>query len=362
MLEAAGKLDRAVEGIAANDELARRSADGKGLTRPELAVIMATAKLLLQDAIEGSSLEQDGATLPDLMAAFPKEMRQKFAKAIASHRLRGEIIATKLANRIINRMGLTYPFELAEEEGCRLDDVAEAFVIAEQVYDIPALWIAIDTAPMAETTRLMLYDQVALEMRAHMADILRNAIDDRANDKAVAAYRPAIEKLSLQREALLPAEAKRQTQAYAERLRAAGAPPEIAAQLVRLAQLDGAIGLAALASRQKTDVILLTRGFAHLGDALGLDWAQGTAMQLDPSDPWERLLSASLARDFQTMRLAFLAQRECKRPAEMVSAWLKSNAPRVDVFRAMIDRAKTAHPTPAMLAQIAGQARMLLSR
>ncbi len=362
MLEAAGKLDRAVEGIASNDELSRRAADGKGLTRPELAVIMATAKLLLQDAVEGSGLESDGATLADLLRAFPGEMQKKFRPAIEGHRLRGEIIATKLANRIINRMGLTYPFELAEEEGCGLHDVAEAFVIAEQVYDIASLWDAIDTRPMDEATRLMLYDQVAIEMRAHMADILRNAVDGRSNEHAIVAYRPAVEKLSKNRDMLLPPEARRQTEGFADRLALANTPVDIAEKIVRLAQLDGAIGLAALATRSKADVIILTQAFSALGEALGLDWAQGTAMQLDPSDPWERLLAASLSRDFQTMRLSFLAAHAGPRALETVNAWRKVNAPRVDAFRAMIERAKGAHASTVMLAQIAGQARNLLSR
>jgi glutamate dehydrogenase len=361
-LEAAGKLDRAVEGIAANDELARRGAEGKGLTRPELAVVMATAKLLLQDAITGSVLDHDPATLGDLLRAFPAEMRKKYATAIAGHRLRGEIVATKLANRIINRMGLIHPFELADEEGCPLEDVAEAFVIAEQVYDIPALWADIDAAIVAENTRLMLYDQVAIEMRAHMADILRNAVAGRTNAQAVLDYQPAIARLTKMRTALLPPEIKHQTDAFALRLTSAGAPLEIADKLVSLAQLDGAIGIAAVSSQFGTDVAITTRAFTALGEALGLDWAQGTAMQLDPSDPWERLLSAGLARDFQTMRLVFLIQKGGKKPVENVAKWLKSNRSRVASFRKMIDTARVTPPTPAMLAQIAGQARLLLSR
>jgi glutamate dehydrogenase len=361
-LEAAGKLDRQVEGIAANDELVRRAADGKGLTRPELAVIMATAKLMLQEALESAPLKNDNAMLPDLMAAFPTEMRRRCAPSIANHRLRGEIIATKLANRLINRLGLIHPFELAEEEGCPLDDVAEAFVIVEQVFDIASLWRTIDAAVMPEATRLMLYDQLAIEMRAHMADVLRNAVVDRANDAAVAAYRPAVARLTELRAALLPREAKRQTDAFAARLLSAGTPPAIIEHLVRLAQLDGAIGLAALSTRFETDVVDLTRAFTALGEALGIDWAQGTAMQLDPSDPWERLLSAGLARDFQTMRLNFLAQHGGKRVGEAVAKWLKENTTRVAAFHKMIENAQASHPTPAMLAQIAGQARLLLSR
>ena len=360
--EAAGKLDRAVEGIASNDELQRRSMERQGLTRPELAVVMATAKLALQEAIEQTELGRDAATLPDLLAAFPPAMRAKHAKAIEGHRLRSEIIATKLANRIVNRLGLIHPFELAEEENATLGDVAEAFVIAEQVYGMDALWQAVDVAEMAEDTRLMLFEQAAVEMRAHMADILRNAVVGRSQDKAIAAYRPMVDKLSAQREGLLPEEAKKQTEAYRTRIAAAGTPKKITDQLTRLAELDGAIGLGALSAKSKVDVVALTRAFTALGAALGIDWAQGTAMQLDPRDPWERLLAAGLARDFQAMRLEFLGRKGGKNPQTAVSEWIAANAPRVGTFKAMVDRARGgAQPTPAMLAQIAGQARQLLS-
>ncbi len=361
--EATGKLDRAVEGIAPNDELLRRVPDGKGLTRPELAVLLSTAKLALQDGVEETALGTDPATLSYLMNAFPTEMRNKHKAAIEGHQLRGDIIATKLANRMINRMGIIHPFELAEEEGATLGDIAEVFVIAEQVYDIPALWAAIDAADMAEATRLMLFEQVAIELRAHMADILRNAIDGRSCDKAVAAYRPVVKRLTEKRDALLPPEARRQTTEFATRLLGAGTPKKIADHLVLMAQLDGAIGLAALAARSKTDVMALTQGFTQLGDTLGIDWAQGIAMQLDPRDPWERLLAAGVARDFQAIRLDFLARHGGKKPADAVALWVTGNAARVRSFRAMIDRARMGGmPTAAMLAQIAGQARVLLSR
>ncbi len=360
--EAQGRLDRVVEGIAGNEELHRRAQDGKGLTRPELSVILATAKLTLQDAIEGSGLERDPATLPDLLRAFPEAMQAKHRKAIEGHRLRGEIIATKLANRIVNRMGLIHPFELAEEEGAPLDDVAEAFVIAEQVYDIPALWAAIDTADMPEAARLMMFEQLAIEMRAHMADILRNAVAGRSNDKAVAAYRPVIARLAADVDELLPAEARRQTDAYATRLVTAGAPRKLAEAQVRLARLDGAIGIAALSQHLKVDPVELTRAFTALGEALGIDWAQGAAMQLDPRDPWERLLASGLARDFQAMRLDFLRKLGGRDPVAQVASWTANNASRVASFHAMINRARLTQPTTAMLAQIAGQARVLLSR
>ncbi len=362
-LEASGKLDRAVEGLAANDELQRRAQDGHGLTRPELAVLLATAKLALQSAIEETRLWQEPIMVPQLLSAFPEFMRKNHAAAIEGHQLRNEIIATKLANRIVNRMGIIHPFELAEEEGATLGDIAENFVIVEALFDIAKLWRDIDSADVPEATRLMLFEQVAIEMRAQMADVQRNAVDGRSITDAVKAYTPAVQTLAQKLETLLPKETRNITQAYGERLLNASAPRAIADRIVALAALDGSIGLAAVAAQSKLNVLSLTHAFTRIGEALGLDWAQGRAMQLDPSDPWERLLSAGLARDFQAMRLDFLARRGGKDPEAMVTKWLKTNASRIAIFRATIDRARmTAHPTPAMLALLAGQARVLLSR
>ncbi|MEP7348575.1 MAG: NAD-glutamate dehydrogenase domain-containing protein [Sphingorhabdus sp.] len=363
IFESTGRLDRAVEGIASNEELLRRASEGKGLTRPELAVLLATAKLAAQDGVEEAPLALEASMEGELLAAFPVAMVKQHKAAILSHRLRKEIIATKLANRMINRLGLLHPFELAEEEGCSLSDIAAAFAIVERIYDLPSLWHAIDTAEMAESTRLMLFNQTATETRAQMADIIRNAHEGRDVGAATALYAPVVKKLSAALDSLLPDDVRHQTESFGARLVESGAPRKIADRLVRMAQLDGAIGLAALSAAQKCDVTALTQAFTTLGKGLGISWAQGTAMQMDPQDPWERLLVSGLARDFQAMRLDFLRRRASRKPVEDAQSWLAENAARVRAFKAVADRARMGGtPTPAMLAQIAGQARVLLGR
>ena len=361
--EASGKLNRAVEGINSNDDMLSRVQTQRGMTRPELAVLLSTAKLAAQEAIEHAPFASDDAMVGELLAAFPAAMQASHQDAILAHRLRKEIIATKLANRMINRMGMLHPFELMEEEGCSLSEVASAFFIAEQVFEVRGLWDMIDKADIAETTRLMLLAQAAVEMRAQMADIVRGSVQERGLAATVQLYSGGVQQLSKARDTLLPADVLQQTMAYGERLTGQGAPRAIADRLVRIAQLDGAIGLSALASAQKYEVEALTRAFTAVGEALGIGWAQNAAMQMDPADPWERLLVAGLARDFQAMRLDFLKRRSAKNPAEDTAIWLKTNISRVTKFKAVVDRARSGSPpTPAMLAQIAGQARVLLNR
>ncbi|WP_010161006.1 NAD-glutamate dehydrogenase [Sphingomonas sp. PAMC 26617] len=365
IFEASGSLDRAVEGLAGNDDLLRRSAEGRGLTRPELAVLLATAKLALQAAIERSGLGLADELLPDLHAAFPRAMQERFGKAIDEHRLRGEIVATKLANRIVNRMGVLYPFELAEEEGAAMSDIAGMFVVAERLFDLPALWREIETTDMPEAARIALFDEVAVATRSQIADLLRATRTGSGPGDTLKRLGKGIVELDRQTKALLLDEASAQSARIAGALEAAGAPAALVQKVVRLFELDGAVGLADLGDRLGIDETVLTRAFTRLGQALGLDWAQANAARIDSSDPWERLLIAGLARDFQQLRLEFLARSAGGKrdPQALVETWLGDNAARVAQFKAVVDRARLAPaPNAAMLAQIAGQARVLLGR
>ncbi|PKP90335.1 MAG: glutamate dehydrogenase [Alphaproteobacteria bacterium HGW-Alphaproteobacteria-16] len=363
ILEASGRLDRVVEGLATNEEYLRRAQEGRGLTRPELAVLLATSKLALQDAIEHGGLGNDPELEPDLIAAFPAPMQKKFRKAIEEHRLRGEIIATKLANRIINRLGVLHPFELAEEEGASLRDIAMMFVVAERLFGLPAIWAAIETAEMSEGARIALLEEVAVATRSQIADLLRVCRPGDDTGEVIARLKPGIAALDRQAKKLLKEEARAQSGRIAARLEDAGAPAALVAKIVRIFELDGAVGLADLGQRRGIDETELTHAFTRLGQALGLDWAQAVAARIVAGDPWERLLIAGLARDFQQLRLEFLARGKGKDPRADVESWLADHSARVSQFAALVERARKA-PTPnaAMLAQIAGQARVLLGR
>jgi len=148
-----------------------------------------------------------------------------------------------------------------------------------------------------------------------------------------------------------------------DRLLALGASEEIVRGLVRLYELDGVFGIAALAARQDLDELAVTRAYTRLGEALGLDWAQQQVARFVPGDQWERLLTAGLARDFEQLRLDFLSRRRADDPQEAVEKWASSQTARIDQFRRLVDRARNAPTTTApMLAQVAAQARVLRGR
>ncbi len=150
LLEASGRLDRKVEGLASTEDLIRRTQEGRGLTRPELAVVLSISKLVLQDAAEELQLSEDKLIQPQLFEAFPKPMRKAHADSIRAHRLRNDIVATKVANRLVNRLGPGVAFDLTEEEGSSLKQVIAAFLVAERLLDLDGLWREIEQDSLPE--------------------------------------------------------------------------------------------------------------------------------------------------------------------------------------------------------------------
>ena len=363
ILEESGRLNRAVEGLESNEELMRRAQENRGLTRPELAVLLSNSKMALQAAIEAGRLTEDPTLTPELCNAFPKIMQERQGDAIVQHRLRREIIATKIANRFVNRLGITAPFSLTEEEGASLAQAAAAFVAAERLFGMDELWRELDTAPIPEQVRLELFDQASRSLQLHIADILRCTSAATRLQEMVDTIRPGLKKLNDAVEGLLREEARTGAAAMRARLTALGAPEAVADRIVRLYELNGGIGIAVLGQKIGIDEITLTHAYTKLGEALGLDWAQSAANRFQAGDQWERLLTAGLARDFEQLRLDFLERRKSKDPKAAVDEWVARQGPRIDQFRRLVERARTAPVTTApMLAQIATQARVLLAR
>jgi glutamate dehydrogenase len=363
ILEESGKLNRAVEGLDSNEELLRRAQANLGLTRPELAVLLSTSKMRLQAAIENARWTDDPTLIPELMAAFPTAMQEREGEAIRAHRLKKEIIATKVANRFVNRLGIVAPFSLTEEEGAAFAQAAAAFLAAERLFHMRELWEELDTADIPEQVRLALFDQASTGLQLHIADLLRTTSPDLDPGQLVALLQPGLAKLEAMVDDLLRPEARAEAGSLRAQLDELGAPAGIAHRIVRLFELNGAVGLAMLGQKQQADEVQLTRAYTKLGEALGLDWAQHAANNFQARDQWERLLTAGLARDFEQLRLEFLERRKSDDPKATVDKWVAEQGPRIEQFRRTVERARTASITTApMLAQIATQARVLLGR
>lgn len=363
LLEAAGNLDRRVEGLDASDMLLRRVSENRGLTRPELSVLLSLTKINLKDATVALHLADDPLMDEQLLDAFPAPMRRKHPEAILAHRLRHEILATKVANRFVNRLGPSIALDMTEEEGASLQQVVAAFLAAERLLQLDVLWDRIDGAQVSEAARLELFATAAQSVRAHLADILRASGGETSVSKLVELLEPGMTKVNAAARYIIREEVRHEALARKERLEALGASPEIVRGLVKLYELDGVFGIAALAARKGSDELKLTQAYVRLGEALGIDWAMGQIGRFAPADQWERLLVSGLAREYEQLRLDWISRARSDDLEQAVERWSERHADRLQQFRGLIARARAAGtPTIPMLAQIANQARILLQR
>ncbi|MGH2635738.1 MAG: NAD-glutamate dehydrogenase, partial [Actinomycetota bacterium] len=143
-LEAEGLLDRALEALPGAEEMAERRRAGKGMARPELAVLLAYAKQSLTDAILASSLPDSQYLSQDLRAYFPRQVVERFGHVLPDHPLRRELIATLVANDVVNSQGITFVSRVVAETGAEAADVVRAYRIARDVTAAPERWADIE--------------------------------------------------------------------------------------------------------------------------------------------------------------------------------------------------------------------------
>ena len=136
-LEARGKLDRALEFLPSDEELAERISAGQGLTRAELSVLISYSKIDLKESLLKSLVPDDDYLTRDMETAFPALLAEKFGDAMRRHRLKREIVSTQIANDLVNHMGITFVQRLKESTGMSAANVAGAYVIVRDVFHLP---------------------------------------------------------------------------------------------------------------------------------------------------------------------------------------------------------------------------------
>ena len=179
-----------------------------------------------------------------------------------------------MANRVVNRLGPSTALDLTEEEGASLAQVIAAFLVAERLLDLPKLWKEIEETALPEMVRVELFSIAANSVHNHLSDILRCVGAETSVSAMCKLLEPGVRKIAAATAKLIRAEVRNEAAARRERLISLGATDDIVKGLVRLYELDGVFGLAALAARKKLDELALARAYTKLGEALGIDWAQ----------------------------------------------------------------------------------------
>uniref|UniRef100_UPI0025D7420A NAD-glutamate dehydrogenase n=1 Tax=uncultured Caulobacter sp. TaxID=158749 RepID=UPI0025D7420A len=249
-LEQRGRLDRRVEGLPTNTALLERKAAGKGLTRPELAVLLAYGKLDLFDEIVASQAPDDPWFETTLRSYFPKALDQ-YADAMQKHRLKREIIATVVGNQMVNMCGPTFPSRLKAAAGADIDAVVTGFTAAREILGVDGLWDqvnALDNKASADG-QTALYKALAYALRSLAFWLARRAHRDKSSvQQLVEAYGPSVKTLTGMAPAILSPFEQKAVAKRAKAYVADGAPEALAQGVAALQPLTTAADLVDLAN------------------------------------------------------------------------------------------------------------------
>jgi glutamate dehydrogenase len=307
-LEAAGKLARRVEGLPLTGEIAGLRAAKQGLTRPELAKLVAYAKIDLFDAIVASSAPDDAAFKEPLKAYFPKEL-WKFEPQMQTHRLHREIIATKWADDIVNRAGPSFVDRIRDISRADAVTVARAFEATRRIFDLEPLVERINAldnkAPAA--AQIALHQRVGGALRRGTIYLARNGGFDRDTPASildvVKLYREPVE---AQRKTLLDdlsAIEQQRVETRRKSLLDLGASADLAEEAALLSPLTLSLDVADLARRASWPIHPASTLHCVIGAELGLDALRDAAMNMRLDQHWDRLVVRRAADDFGEMQL-----------------------------------------------------------
>jgi glutamate dehydrogenase len=331
-LERGGHLNRAIEFLPGDDEFAERRKQNLGLTRPELAVVLAYSKIWLSNHLLDSDLPDDPYFATEVQRYFPTPARKRYAREITRHRLRREIIATATTNSLVNRMGPTFVARAQEDTDADPAAISRAYTIAREIFAMRSLWAdieSLDNTVGASIQYAMLYRTGRL-LRHTSYWLLRERGHDLHVEKAVRELRVGIGQLTDGADLGIGGEARAQHDATMAELTGAGVPEKLARSVARLALLEPALDIVALSRDERVPVADVARVYFETGVTLGLDWLHGQIDRLAVDGPWQASARTSLRdaamRAHRKLAQQVLRTRGATRIAERVTRWSAQHA------------------------------------
>ena len=327
-LEKAGKLDRALEFLPDEETLADRHASHIGLTRPELAIILAYSKIVLFQSLLESDLPDDPLLVEDLLLYFPTQLRERFRGAIERHRLRREIIGTYVTNGMNNRVRPTLVAQLSDDTGKPTSDVARAFTIIREAFDLRTIWADIESLdnklPAAVQIDMMIAVGSLLE-RA-MLWLLRSGYEKLDIAAYVNELRPRIAAIQDRLETILPAALLSTLQVREAELVEDGIPQTLAHRVASLDVMSSAMDIVRI-SRKGGAVENAAQVYFTLGARFGLDKLRTAGSSIAAETPWQKQAVAAVVDDLFNYQ-SILAARVIAEAngSEPVEGWLAKRA------------------------------------
>ncbi|MET0661026.1 MAG: NAD-glutamate dehydrogenase [Steroidobacteraceae bacterium] len=345
-LELGGTLDRALEFLPDAEAIAERAKARQGLTRPELAILLAYAKMGLYGRLIESDVPEDPYLSHELERYFPAQLTTRYRRLLPKHRLRREIIATATTNSLVNRMGPAFARRVQEDTGADAATVARAYTIAREMFDIRAVWTRVEQLDNKVAANLQ-YEMLRettdlLEFCAYW--LIRRHARALAIEAQVSRLQPQLLQLADALPRVLTGLDRERREATLERYRTAQVPEALSVRVAALKVLHAGPDLVELATQVRRPIVDVARVYFDLGSALSLDWLRTEIESLPVAGHWQGVARASLRDEIYSLQRALCQQALAKRGVRNpVQTWMQQRGSSIAyVQQTMADLRKLA--------------------
>ncbi|RQW63559.1 NAD-glutamate dehydrogenase [Vibrio viridaestus] len=333
-LEKLGFLDRNLEFLPDDETLFEREKRGEGLTRPELSVLVAYGKMLLKQQLASERVASEPFHSKLLQSSFPTELQRNFNRELESHPLRTEIIATTLANQIVNEMGCNFVSRLQEETGSDVIDITNAYTVVREVFGLGEVIDTIRTSDLTATaqSQYSLLIHLRRMLRRLTRWILRNQNAHQPIEALIDRYSDYVKTIFSQMDDLLVSSEVEEHLMLASRWIESGIDEKTAHYVSRLSSLTSALDIIEVAYEHESDIVKTARLYYHLGDRLSLHWFLNQINHQAIDNNWQALARAAFREDLdwqqrsltsKVMNCASLDKEHAE--LEVLESWISEN-------------------------------------
>ncbi|MBC3767504.1 NAD-glutamate dehydrogenase [Neptunicella marina] len=367
-LERSGRLNRELEFIPSDDEISERLASAQGLTRPELSVLFAYGKMELKESLNIPEITENPYHETLLVTAFPEVLRKKYKSQMEGHALRSEIVATKLANNIVNDMGMNFVFRIQEETGASHAEIAQAYTIVKGVFDAQTLWEQIEGLDnkVPADVQLAMLTEIRRTLRRSSRWYLRHGNKQSDIGKEIAFYRPFAEDLLKNMQQYMIEEEYSDLEQRAAKLQDKGVPKDISMKVACLSSMFSCFDLAQVAESESRDKATVASIYYKLGYKLEIHWFLDQINRQTVSNHWQALARASYREelDWQQRSLAAVIlkfDQKGKDADEVLERWMAEHEALLERWTLMMYEFKTSTTHEFAKFSVALRELMLLS-
>jgi glutamate dehydrogenase len=348
-LERSGDLNRSLEYLPTEEEIAERRKAGEGLTRPELSVTLSYGKIWLYRALIQSNVPEDPYLSTELARYFPAQIQKRFAPRLKRHRLRREIIATAITNSLINRMGPVFPVRAQDDTGADPAAIARAYSIAREVFAARYIWTQIEALDnrIPATVQYTAMSQIARLLRHMTYWLLENRREDLDIERGVLRYAAKVGELFRGLTDVLGVTEQARLRVLRSHLIEQHVPEDLASRIASVEVLHCALDLVEVAMAARLEVVYAAKAYFDLGERIGLTWIKEQIESLAADGHWQAVARGTLRDNlYELQRKITGAVLACKgRDAHArVSLWVERHAAPVDALKRVVVDLRTGSP------------------